>query len=161
VPKLVLTSFRMASILRAGLGAVHWRALVVDESHILQACPRAADSQQTDAVCALARATPHVLLLSGTPSLSRPFGLWRQADLLRPGLYGRDKWAFGRMYCALSRTAAGRCALPHPPPAAHAPPATDRPMLPRLRPAALTARHAGTPSPPATLCPSAVVSYHL
>ena len=56
---------------------------------------------------ALAAPVPHVVLLSGTPSLSRPFQLWRQVEVLRPGLLGGDKWAFGRDYCARVRTAAG------------------------------------------------------
>ena len=44
----------------------------MDESHTLGSTARATDSQQTEAVAALAEGVPHVVLLSGTPSLSRP-----------------------------------------------------------------------------------------
>ena len=98
-PKLTLTSFRLATTLRAQLGQRAWRAIVVDESHALCSKARAADAQQTEAIAALADGVPHILLLSGTPSLSRPFCLWRQVHILRPGLLGKDKWQFGREYC--------------------------------------------------------------
>ena len=72
-PKVVVTSFRMASVLRASLGARTWRTLVVDESHVLTSTSRADDAAHTQAVAALGAAADHVLLLSGTPSLSKPF----------------------------------------------------------------------------------------
>ena len=82
-PRVVLTSYRMATTLRAALGARQWGALVVDESHTLGSTVHATDSQQTEALAALARGVPHVLLLSGTPSLCRPFSLWRQVGFER------------------------------------------------------------------------------
>ena len=77
-PKITLTSFRMATTLRTGLGARQWQCLLVDESHTLCSKARAVDAQQTESVAALAHRVPHLLLLSGTPSLSRPFSIWRQ-----------------------------------------------------------------------------------
>ena len=62
--------------------------MVVDESHVLAATSRPLDSQQTEAAAELAARVPHLLLLSGTPSLTRPFAIWRQVEMLRPVTYG-------------------------------------------------------------------------
>ena len=117
-PRVVVTSFRMAAMLRTQLAAVctysmlymrmyihaahpaqrgsstymhmhmrmhmhmhqvAWRMVIVDESHTLGTTGGQTDAQQTEAVAALCAAAPHTLLLSGTPSLCRPFQLWRQA----------------------------------------------------------------------------------
>lgn len=43
---------------------------------------------------AAASAAPRVILLSGTPSLSRPYDLFRQVDVLQPGILGRTKEEF-------------------------------------------------------------------
>jgi hypothetical protein len=43
---------------------------------------------------AAAGAAPRVILLSGTPSLSRPYDLFRQVDVLQPGILGRTKEDF-------------------------------------------------------------------
>ena len=108
-PKLVITSFRMATVLRTGLAERPWRAVVVDESHALSSrAEGATDAQQTEAVAALASRAAHLLLLSGTPSLSRPFCIYRQVEMLWPGLLGAGKWAYGREYCATVHTAIGR-----------------------------------------------------
>ena len=47
---------------------------------------RPTDAQHTEAIAALCAKAPHALLLSGTPSLRRPFQLWRQAFGLGLGL---------------------------------------------------------------------------
>ena len=60
--------------------------VVVDESHALGATSRPTDAQHTEAIAALCAKAPHALLLSGTPSLRRPFQLWRQALRLGLGL---------------------------------------------------------------------------
>ena len=85
-PKVTITSFRLATILQAKLAERNWQMVIVDESHTLCSTARATDSQQTEAAANLVERVPHVLLLSGTPSLSRPFSLWRQVQMLRPGL---------------------------------------------------------------------------
>jgi hypothetical protein len=46
-----------------------------------------------------AATAPHVLLLTGTPSLSKPFDLWTQVDIVAPGLLGRSRSGFGFSYC--------------------------------------------------------------
>lgn len=47
-----------------------------------------------EAAVAAASAAPRVILLSGTPSLSRPYDLFRQVDVLQPGILGRAKEDF-------------------------------------------------------------------
>ena len=43
---------------------------------------------------AAASGAARVILLSGTPSLSRPYDLFRQVDILQPGMLGRSKEDF-------------------------------------------------------------------
>ena len=55
---MILTSFRLATILRVSLAARPWRGLVVDESHTLSSTPKGSDSQQTEAIAALSLSVP-------------------------------------------------------------------------------------------------------
>jgi hypothetical protein len=61
------------------MAAMPWGMVIVDESHNLRTTnSREADSPHTEAcVAAVARAR-RAVLLSGTPSLSRPYDLYRQ-----------------------------------------------------------------------------------
>lgn len=71
--------------------------------------PRAPqESLQTEAVVALARECPRAVLMSGTPSLNRPFDLFCQADALWPGLLGETKHRFAESYCELRQGIRGR-----------------------------------------------------
>lgn len=56
-------------------------------THMHVLCP-------AEAAVAAAGAAPRVILLSGTPSLSRPYDLFRQVDVLQPGILGRAKEDF-------------------------------------------------------------------
>lgn len=56
----------------------------MDESHTLRTQDRAPDSRLTEAAVAAVRASARAVLLSGTPSLSRPFDLFRQVCTLNP-----------------------------------------------------------------------------
>lgn len=98
-PACVVISFRMLEAVRAKCEAVAWGLLIVDESHALRCSNAPSDCGATEAACSLARATRRVLMLSGTPSLNRPFDLYRQVDALRPGLLGTSKYAFADAYC--------------------------------------------------------------
>src|SRR5690606_13455452 len=66
----------------------------LDESHRA----KNGDAQRTRAVVALARTSPRVLLLSGTPATSRPIDLHAQLALLDPALFGTRR-EFGVRYC--------------------------------------------------------------
>lgn len=49
--------------------------------------------------CMLHPSCCRAILLTGTPSLSRPYDLYRQVDALRPGLLGSKKDLFAQRYC--------------------------------------------------------------
>ena len=83
-----------------------WGVVIADESHTLRSgqeitahsrC-RGRVNDRTLATLAIVKSTPRAILLTGTPSLSKPFDLHAQVDALRPGLLG-DATAFGRRYC--------------------------------------------------------------
>lgn len=59
----------------AGMG---WRVVVADESHMMRTQNRAPDAFFTEVAAAVGRRATRLLLLSGTPSLNRPFDLFRQ-----------------------------------------------------------------------------------
>jgi hypothetical protein len=54
------------------------QVVVVDESHSLRTTDRAPDSRNTEAAAAAVKTAKRAVLLSGTPSLSRPYDLFRQ-----------------------------------------------------------------------------------
>lgn len=55
------------------------QVVVVDESHMLRTTNGATDAMHTEAVCAALQRSRRAVCLSGTPSLTRPFDLFRQA----------------------------------------------------------------------------------
>ena len=60
------------------MAARGFKVVIVDESHTLRTTAQAPDSRHTEAVAAACRRATWAVLLSGTPSLSRPFDLFRQ-----------------------------------------------------------------------------------
>lgn len=52
--------------------------VIADESHTLRTTVNAAEAQQTAAVCALVRGARYAALLSGTPSVTRPYDMFHQ-----------------------------------------------------------------------------------
>jgi hypothetical protein len=140
--QVVITSYTMTVRLRESLCRRAWKGMIADESHILrspsliatQPLPAAAtpgtnadgnataqptpalvtqSSQRLATLRALAAATPHVLLLSGTPSLVRAADLWDQVDMIRPGLLGPTLFDFAARYCVLEFTPHLRCGPCH------------------------------------------------
>ena len=63
---------------QACMAARGFKVLVADESHAMRANGHAPDARHTEAVAAAAGRAQRVILLSGTPSLSKPFDLFRQ-----------------------------------------------------------------------------------
>ena len=53
----------------------------MDESHTLRTADRAPDSKNTEATVAAVKTSEVAVLLTGTPSLSRPFDLYRQVSM--------------------------------------------------------------------------------
>lgn len=90
------------------MAALPWGVIIIDESHNLRTTnSRGADSPHTEAAVAAGAAAKRLVLLSGTPSLSRPYDLYRQVDVLAPGLLGRSKEEFAHR-CACRMQRAGR-----------------------------------------------------
>ncbi|GAB4813573.1 hypothetical protein N2152v2_000619 [Parachlorella kessleri] len=81
------------------MAAMGWKVIIVDESHQLRTSNRPPDAQHTEAVVSAVRLARRAVFLTGTPSLSRPFDLFRQVDALKPGLLGRDRVEFAAAYC--------------------------------------------------------------
>jgi hypothetical protein len=106
-PRVVVISYRMLDVLQLTIQDVAWGAVIADESHTLRTTNNACDSGQTEAAARVIKMAPRAFLLTGTPSLNRPFDLYRQVDALQPGLLGRSRFDFGAAYCEPRRTPQG------------------------------------------------------
>ena len=67
---------------QACMAARGFRVLIADESHAMRANGHAPDARHTEAVAAAAARAQRVILLTGTPSLSKPFDLFRQVNIV-------------------------------------------------------------------------------
>ena len=103
-PKIVIVSYKMVHRLRADLLRRAWGMVIVDESHVLRTPLSRAEARQTCAITQLLRGVARVVLLSGTPSPTRPLDLFLQCDILQPGLLGNDKYEFMKAYCHIERS---------------------------------------------------------
>ncbi|OMO51229.1 SNF2-related protein [Corchorus capsularis] len=101
-PKVVVISFTMLNRLRKIMLEQEWALLVVDESHHLRCSRKASESGEIQTVLDLAEKVKHIVLLSGTPSLSRPYDIFHQINMLWPGLLGETKYKFAETYCAVN-----------------------------------------------------------
>lgn len=86
-------SRRPAPALLDVLLGTQWDALIVDEAHNI----KDRNSQQTKGVLELARRTPRVYLLTGTPIMNRVDELWAPLHVLYP-LRWPSFWAFVRRH---------------------------------------------------------------
>lgn len=75
------------------------RTIVLDECQMFQN-PRA---KRTKAAMQLARQTPHVLAMSGTPLTNRPSELWPTLHMVRPDLFP-SFFSYAQTYCEPKRT---------------------------------------------------------
>ncbi|KAK1679074.1 hypothetical protein QYE76_039922 [Lolium multiflorum] len=100
-PKVVIISYKMLSHLRKSMITRRWALMIIDESHNIRCTKMKQENNQTNAILELAHSINHIVLLSGTPSLSRPFDIYHQINMLRPNLLGHDKFEFARTYCSL------------------------------------------------------------
>jgi SWI/SNF-related matrix-associated actin-dependent regulator of chromatin subfamily A-like protein 1 len=94
--RIVITSVDLAArpTIVAQLRAQRFRVAIVDESHTL----KNAKSKRAETLVPLLRDVPHLMLLSGTPALSRPIELFTQLNMLDASLF-RQRHAFGLRYC--------------------------------------------------------------
>ncbi|XP_034673278.1 DNA annealing helicase and endonuclease ZRANB3 isoform X2 [Vitis riparia] len=101
-PRVVVISYTMLHRLRKSMLEREWALLIVDESHHLQCTKKKSEPQKIKAVLDVAMKVRRIVLLSGTPSLSRPYDIFHQINMLWPGLLGRDKYEFAKIYCAVN-----------------------------------------------------------
>jgi len=76
------------------LTAVNWDVVIADECHALKS-PRA---KRTKLATKIIRKIPRVLLLSGTPFLSRPAELFTSLNIIDPKNWG-DYYSYSKRYC--------------------------------------------------------------
>jgi superfamily II DNA or RNA helicase len=80
----------------------HYNTFIVDESHHL----RGHNSQQARAALVIAKRTPRVYLLTGTPIKKEVDDLYMQLRLLDPQIF-TSYWRFAEMFCRIAHTAWG------------------------------------------------------
>jgi hypothetical protein len=101
LPRVTITSYNMAVRLRTELRDRPFRTVIFDESHHLRVTSSHGESQRVECCRELAERAEHVLLLSGTPSLLRPFDLYHQVAMLRRDVLASDRFEFAADYCVL------------------------------------------------------------
>ncbi|XP_071701949.1 uncharacterized protein [Rutidosis leptorrhynchoides] len=102
-PRVVVISYTMLHNLKKTFSKQKWALMVVDESHHVRCTKRKlSEPGETQAVLDVSSKISRIVLLSGTPSLSRPFDIFHQINILWPGLLGKDKLAFAKIYCSMS-----------------------------------------------------------
>ncbi|XP_021860897.1 uncharacterized protein [Spinacia oleracea] len=99
-PKIVVISYTMLSHLRGSMLKWEWGVMIIDESHHIRCSKKKVEPREIKAALDVASGAKHIILLSGTPSLSRPFDIYHQINMLWPGLLGNDKFEFAKTYCA-------------------------------------------------------------
>ncbi|XP_074316409.1 uncharacterized protein LOC141652718 [Silene latifolia] len=100
-PKIVVISYTMLHRLRESMLQLKWAVLIIDESHHIRCSKKKSEPGEIKAVLDVASQTKRIILLSGTPSLSRPFDIFHQIDMLWPGLLGKNKFDFAKTYCSM------------------------------------------------------------
>ncbi|RMZ57207.1 hypothetical protein APUTEX25_004041 [Auxenochlorella protothecoides] len=81
----------------AGLG---FKIIIADESHTLRTAGQEPDAYHTEATVSVAKRAQRAIFLTGTPSLSKPYDLFRQVDALRQGMLGDTRQQYAGLYCA-------------------------------------------------------------
>ena len=74
---------------------LQFRVVIVDECHYV----KSGAAQRTKHVHGLCKSASRVLLLSGTPALSRPIELFTQLDMVNPRLFPSSMSPFAFRYC--------------------------------------------------------------
>ena len=95
--RYMVVSYELANkLLDAHLG--HWNYLILDEIHYAKDLR----AGRTKAVQALRQRCTHVLGLTATPLTNDAKDMWAQLDLVWPGRFGTDFWAFAKRYCSIN-----------------------------------------------------------
>ncbi|XP_052180082.1 uncharacterized protein LOC127793271 isoform X4 [Diospyros lotus] len=99
-PRVVVISYTMLNRLQRSILGQEWALLIVDESHHVRCTKKSSEPGEIQAVLDMATKVNRIVLLSGTPSLSRPFDIFHQINMLWPGLLGTNKYEFAKTYCS-------------------------------------------------------------
>lgn len=89
-----IVNYDIMTKMAAGLSVVKWDCVVCDEFHYI----KNNRAQRTKAVKAVAKRSPCLILLSGTPMLSRPVELYNGLNLLKPEIWN-NYMDFTKKYC--------------------------------------------------------------
>ncbi|KAJ4960943.1 hypothetical protein NE237_020853 [Protea cynaroides] len=100
-PRVVVISYTMLHHLHESMLKHEWALVIVDESHHVRCSKKASEPLEIQAVLDVAKLVKRIILLSGTPSLSRPYDIFNQIDMLWPGLLGKNKFEFAKNYCPI------------------------------------------------------------
>ena len=98
-PLVTIVSFKMLEILAHEFLELRFGVVIVDESHNIRSTQKKRDSKQTEAAKRVVAGAKRAILLTGTPSLSKPYDLFAQVNSLRRGLLGKTKQEYSRNYC--------------------------------------------------------------
>ncbi|XP_048500280.1 uncharacterized protein LOC104893980 isoform X3 [Beta vulgaris subsp. vulgaris] len=99
-PKIVVISYTMLNRLQHSIRKLKWAIMIIDEAHHIRCSKKKMEPKEIRAVLDVASQAQRIILLSGTPSLSRPFDIYHQINMLWPGLLGKDKFEFAKTYCS-------------------------------------------------------------
>nr|XP_016445129.1 PREDICTED: SWI/SNF-related matrix-associated actin-dependent regulator of chromatin subfamily A-like protein 1 isoform X3 [Nicotiana tabacum] len=89
-----IVSYDIVPKLQDLLMASTFKVVIADESHFL----KNAQAKRTGASLPLLQKAQYVILLSGTPALSRPIELFKQLEALYPNVY-KNVHEYGNRYC--------------------------------------------------------------
>ncbi|CAK1555561.1 unnamed protein product [Leptosia nina] len=97
--EVVIVSYKITTMHTDLLKSKQFGVVIIDESHYL----KSHKAQCTVALVSIARHCSRVVLLSGTPALSRPAELYTQLTLIEPKLF-TSYTEYGKRYCAGKQT---------------------------------------------------------
>ncbi|KAL2470201.1 chromatin remodeling factor18 [Abeliophyllum distichum] len=89
-----IISYDIVQKLQDVLMASEFKVVIADESHFL----KNAQAKRTNASLPILQKAQYVMLLSGTPALSRPIELFKQLEALYPDAY-KNVHEYGNRYC--------------------------------------------------------------
>lgn len=92
--KVWFTSYHMATLLEPFLTTKIFNVVIVDESHFLKNY----NAKRTKFIVPILHRAKRVILLSGTPVLSKPAEIFTQLSALRPDIFSSFR-AFAERYC--------------------------------------------------------------
>lgn len=100
--KFIIISYDLAVRKLDTIKAIEWKTITCDESHYI----KSRTAKRTKLLSPILQKCDHVLLLSGTPALSRPCELFTQLQALFPKTF-KQYSMFAQRYCDLKKTVWG------------------------------------------------------